>query len=230
MEVLNRILYVEDDQTLRFLTSDSLKMKGFDVKICEDGEEAWAEFQKNQFDICVLDVMLPKMDGFELAQKIRETDADIPIIFLTAKSLLEDKISGLKLGGDDYIIKPFSIEELVLKIQIFLKRNKKIQSDVAETIQLGDYSIQFNQLLIQSKYEEQHLTLKEAEIIRFFIENLNTLKKREDILKNVWGEDDYFIGRSLDVFISRIRKYFSNDKRIKLDNVHGVGFILRFEN
>jgi DNA-binding response OmpR family regulator len=222
-----KILYVEDDQTLGYLTADSLRLKGFDVTICEDGFVALEIFNKQEFDICVLDVMLPKMDGFELARKIRVVNQEIPIIFLTAKSMLEDKLEGLKLGGDDYIIKPFSIEELVLKIEIFLKRKRIQPKDENSSYQIGKYNLYCEKLILSIGKKEQRLTSKEAELIRYFIENKNTILKRDDILLNIWGEDDYFLGRSLDVFISRLRKYFNADPSIKIENVHGVGFIFR---
>jgi DNA-binding response OmpR family regulator len=230
MDETKNILYVEDDKTLSFLTSDSLKMRGFEVTVCEDGEKAWEVFQEHEFKICVLDIMLPKMDGFTLAEKIREVNNDVPIIFLTAKTMIEDKINGLKIGGDDYIIKPFSIEELILKIEIFLKRSKKLIAETEKSIDIGEYKLMFHQLLLKSKTKEQRLTVREADILKFFIQNKNILIKREEILKQIWGDDDYFLGRSLDVFISRLRKYFSDDNRIKIENVHGVGFIFKIQD
>lgn len=224
---MKRILYVEDDKTLSFLTSDSLRMHGYDVVVCENGEEGWEQFQKGTIDLCVLDVMLPQMDGFTLAKKIREMNADVPILFLTAKTLVEDKISGLKIGGDDYIVKPFSMEELLLKIDIFLKRSKKTENRNENEFQLGKFVFQLQQLKLKGPKKLHKLTSREADLLHFFIQHKNELVKREEILKALWGSDDYFLGRSLDVFISRLRKYFIEDQRIKLENVHGVGFILQ---
>lgn len=221
------ILYVEDDETLGFLTSDNLQLKGYKVTHCINGKIAFSEFQKNEFDICILDVMLPEMDGFELAKKIRRINKDVPIIFLTAKTLLEDKIEGLKTGGDDYIIKPFSIEELTLKIEIFLKRNKISSAQDYQTYIIGKSLLSCEKLTLTCDNETKILTAKEAELIKYFAQNLNKTIKREDILLNVWGDDDYFLGRSLDVFISRLRKYFNNDTLVKIENIHGFGFIMR---
>lgn len=229
MEKKKRVFYVEDDQALSFLTSDSLRMKGFDVTLCEDGEKAWEKFQKETFDICILDIMLPKMDGFMLAEKIREINQDIPIIFLTAKSMLDDKINGLKIGGDDYIIKPFSLEELVLKMEIFLRRNKKINTELVDKLAVGSYELIYHQLVLRNGNNEQKLTTREADLLFYFYQNKNQIIKREEILKEIWGNDDYFLGRSLDVFISRLRKYLKEDPQIQIENVHSVGFIFKCE-
>ena len=223
-----KILYVEDDETLSYLTIDNLKMRGYDVKHCIDGTEGLKLFNKEKFDICVFDIMLPKMDGFALAKEVRYKNEDIPIIFLTAKSLNEDKIRGLQLGADDYIIKPFSIEELVLKIEVFLKRNKITNSTQKKTkYTIGNFTLDYYNYILSSGKFEKKLTPKEANLIRLFAENKNNIIKREEILKPIWGDDDYFMGRSLDVFISRLRKYFKPDPSISIENIHGVGFRLK---
>ncbi len=222
------ILYVEDDVYLSYVTCDNLEQQGYAVKHCPDGEMALAAFTGDEFDLCVLDIMLPKLDGFSLAKLIREKNKNIPIIFLSAKSMKEDRINGLLLGGDDYITKPFSIEELILKIEVFLKRNK-ISSDVTEEndcYELGSYSFDFSNLQLNYKDSKTSLTAKEAELLRYFCLNTNKILKREEILKAVWGDDDYYLSRSLDVFISRLRKYLKHDKNITISNVHGVGFKL----
>ncbi|TAF33959.1 MAG: DNA-binding response regulator [Cytophagales bacterium] len=223
-----KILFVEDDLSLGFVTKDNLEWQGYTVTHCADGLEAEEVFKKGEFDICVLDVMLPKQDGFTLAQKIRQRNQDVPIIFLTAKSLKEDRIHGLKIGADDYLTKPFSIEELVLKIEIFLKRNKVGASAVPsrQVFDLGTYTFDFENLELKHPEEVQKLTLREGEVLRFFCLNPDRVLKREDILNTIWGDDDYFIGRSLDVFISRLRKCFKHDPNVKIENVHGVGFKL----
>lgn len=219
-----RILYVEDDETLSFVTKDNLELKGYMVDYCADGEEALKEFKNTQYDICVLDIMLPKMDGITLAKKIRETNKQIPIIFLTAKSTSEDKIAGLKTGADDYITKPFTIEELILKIEVFLRRRSIVHDNTETIMKIGYYTFDFSNLLLTIGDDERKLTFKEAEILRYFWNNRQKVIKREDILEDLWGKNDYFIGRSLDVFISRLRKYLKKDPGLKIINIHGIGF------
>lgn len=220
-----KILYVEDDVNLGFVTTDNLTLGGYKTTYCKDGKSALDALNKEKFDLCILDIMLPEIDGFSLAKTIRESDKNIPIIFLTAKTMKEDKIAGFKTGADDYITKPFSIEELLLRIEVFLKRNKV---DVAETLPvkltLGKYAFDFENLSLKVDEHSSQLTLKEAELLRFFCLNRNKVLKREEILKTLWGDDDYFMGRSLDVFISRLRKYLKDDPNINLENIHGVGF------
>lgn len=220
-----KILFVEDDVSLGFVTKDNLEEEGYEIIHCPDGEIGFEEFRKTSFDLCLLDVMLPKMDGFTLAENIREIDPEVPIIFLTAKSMQEDKIAGLKLGADDYITKPFSIEELVLKIEIFLKRNKIIESAKPQTaFHIGNYVFDSADYCLKLDEEERKLTRRENELLKYFSENLEIVLKREDILMKIWGNDDYFNGRSLDVFISRLRKYLKDDERIEIKNIHRVGF------
>lgn len=221
-----KILYAEDDENLGFVTTDNLKQKGFKTVYCKDGKEALKAFEREPFDICILDVMMPEVDGFTVAKTIREKDKNIPIIFITAKTMKEDRIAGFKTGADDYITKPFSIEELIMRIEVFLKRNKVSDSKSVMPVEftLGNYIFNFNDLSLKNKKENETLTLKEAELLRFFCINQDKIVKREEILKSIWGNDDYFMGRSLDVFISRLRKYLAADKRINIENIHGVGF------
>ena len=221
-----KILYVEDDPTLGFVTQDNLKRRGYEVDLCDDGEMGIHEFKNNTYDIVVLDVMLPALDGISLAKQIRNINKEIPIIFLTAKSLLEDKLEGLSSGGDDYITKPFSIEELVLRIEVFLKRSR-IYSDSNKMTQvvIGSYLFDPEILTLSVKDKEFKLTLREAELLNYFYHHKDKLLSRTEILTNIWGNDDYFNGRSLDVFISRIRKYLKEDPSIKIENRHGIGFI-----
>ncbi|MBP6399278.1 MAG: response regulator transcription factor [Saprospiraceae bacterium] len=220
-----RILYVEDDETLSFVTSDNLSLNGYDVVHCLDGESALIAFGNGHFDLCLLDVMLPKKDGFTLASDIRKKNPEIPILFLTAKSMKEDRITGLKLGADDYITKPFSIEELILKIEVFLKR-KFINIKQANKFTIGKLTFDYKNLTISAGDSEKTLTQREADLLKLLIENKNNVIKREEILERVWGQNDYFLGRSMDVFISRLRKYLSDDENLKIDNIHGVGFKL----
>ena len=218
-----KILYVEDDESLGYLTKDNLEQHNYSVKHCENGIDAFKVFKTSDIDICILDIMIPKMDGFELAEKIREINQDIPIIFLSAKALKEDRIKGLKLGADDYIVKPFSIEELILKIEVFLNRPKKNNATI-KNYQIGSFTFNYSNYELISDDKKIKLTQREADLLKFFIYNKNQVLKREQILINVWGDNDYFLGRSLDVFISRFRKIFSTEKNIKIENLHGIGF------
>ena len=221
-----RILYVEDDVNLGFVTKDNLLKKGYDITLVQDGLTAAQTFTQQKFDLCILDVMLPKIDGFALAQKIRDKDKNIPILFLTAKSMLEDKLQGFKLGGDDYITKPFSIDELVSKVEVFLKRSKVYATNAEEKnlYHIGNYEFDFKELTLKNKNNSYALTLREAELLRMLSLNRNQVVRREAILHQVWGEDNYYIGRSLDVFVSRLRKMFADDPHIQIENVRGVGF------
>jgi len=222
------IFYVEDDETLSFVTKDNLELQGFKITHCSDGKSALQLIKNDlsEMDLCILDVMLPDVDGFELARKIRERNSQIPILFLTAKSLKEDRINGLKIGADDYITKPFSIEELILKIEVFLKRSRIHSNHTASLFDIGKYSFDYKNLQLTLADQSKTLTQKEADLLKLFVENKNEVLKRSHILETVWGEDDYFLGRSLDVFISRLRKYLSEDDTLVLKNIHGVGFKL----
>jgi len=222
-----RILLVEDDEALRYIVKDNLEQYNYAVQVAENGEIALELFNKNNFDLILLDVMLPKIDGFQVAKIIRKTNEQIPIIFLTARSMTEDRILGLTLGGDDYISKPFSMEELLLKIRIFIKRSNSqhvSNSVVSKSMTIGNYDFFPDDLTLSMNGNARTLTLKEAELIRYFASNSNKVLSRNEILENIWGSDDYFLGRSLDVFISRLRKYFKDDTNIKITNLHGIGF------
>jgi DNA-binding response OmpR family regulator len=222
------ILLVEDDATLRFIIRDNLTLHHYQVDVAEDGEKALEMFRAGDYALIILDVMLPKKDGFEVAREIRKTDEQVPLLFLTARSMTEDKIFGLSIGGDDYITKPFSLEELLLKMKVFLRRSglKGNASDQnkKQEIRIGTYTFFESDLLLVCGENQRRLTLKEAELIRFFASNLNKVLTRDEILEQVWGTNDYFLGRSLDVFISRLRKYFSHDPGIRIMNLHGIGF------
>lgn len=219
-----KILYTEDDETLAFLTKDNLEQNNYEVIHCCDGKLGLETFKKENFDICILDIMMPKMDGFELATEIRKANIDIPIIFLSAKTLKEDRIKGLRLGADDYLVKPFSIEELLLKIEIFLKRSQKNTPIEKAVYEIGKYQFDINNFILFNDSEKISLTQREAELLKLFLDNKNSVLKREQILTSLWGTDDYFMGRSLDVFISRLRKILINEKGISIENLHGIGF------
>lgn len=223
-----KILYVEDDQSLSFVTKDNLELKGYDVVLCTTGNEAMKTFEKESFDLCILDVMLPGVDGFTLARQFREKNKDIPILFLTAKSLKEDRIEGFTAGGDDYIIKPYSIEELIFKIEVFLKRNRISRANPNRTgiSTIGSYTFDYYNMQLTAKDKVRRLTSREAELLKFLNNNRNKVIKKEEILKEIWDNDSYFNSRSLDVFISKLRKYLADDPSIKINNVHGIGFIM----
>lgn len=222
-----KILLVEDDDALRFIVKDNLEQHHYQVEAAENGEIALQLFAQNEFDLIILDVMLPKVDGFQVAKTVRNKNEQIPIIFLTARSMTEDKITGLTLGGDDYIPKPFSMEELLLKIKIFLKRSQAhpvSNSGISKAITIGKFQFYPDDLILTIDGTQRNLTLKESELIRYFALNANKVLSRNEILEKIWGNDDYFLGRSLDVFISRLRKYFEPDSNIKITNLHGIGF------
>lgn len=218
----SKILYAEDDNTIAFLVQDSLESY-YDISCYPDGKSAMEAFNKESFDICLLDIMMPEMNGFELAEYIRSKNSEIPIIFISAKALKEDRIKGLKIGADDYLVKPFSIEELILKIEVFLKRSKKTEP-APQKYKVGQYDFDPKNYTLQTPKNTITLTQRESELLLYFIRNKNTVLKRQDILKAIWGDDDYFMGRSLDVFISRLRKIFVDEQSIMIENIHGIGF------
>ncbi len=225
-----RILLVEDDPNLSMVLKDYLEILFYETTLCDDGEEAIETFKHNSFDLCILDVMLPKKDGFTLAREIRKVNKDIPIIFLTAKVLKEDRIKGFQIGCDDYITKPFSTEELSLRIDAILRRTKKKTSfpvvEESEIFILGVFSFDYSNMLLKSAQNEQYLTRKEADLLKLLCLNKNKLVHREIALKSIWGGSDYFTGRSMDVFITRLRKYLKEDPNIAITNIHGTGFKL----
>ncbi len=224
-----RILLVEDDPSLGFVIKDNLMMKGYDTTLCIDGQQGLEIFQDYDFDLCILDVMMPKKDGFTLAQNIREKNSNIPILFITAKTMLEDKVAGFTAGGDDYIVKPFSMEELYLRIEVFLRRSSN-QPSPAASYKLGQYTFDCLNLALLHPKGQKVLTQKEAEVLKLLCQNKDHVLKREEILKAVWGDDDYFMGRSLDVFISKLRKYLKEDPSVEIANYHGVGFRLEIKS
>lgn len=218
-----KVLLAEDDRDFGNILSQYVTISGFDVTLARDGKEAWDMFNNEKPDICVLDVMMPEMDGFKLGEKIKEVQPDVPLIYLTAKSLKEDIVKGLKIGADDYITKPFDPEVLILRINNILKR---VYSSSNDEFKISSTVLNFNTLELICGTTREKLTLKEAQLLKYFIINKNKVLAREDILTEIWGEDDYFLGRSMDVFISRLRKYISEDKNIDIRTVRGTGFIL----
>lgn len=220
-----KILLAEDDLHLGMLLVDYLEAENFIVKLCKDGELALKTFSENTFDICLFDVMMPKMDGFTLAKEIRKNNTQIPIIFLTAKSMKEDKLKGYSIGGDDYLTKPFDEEELLWKINAIIRRAPEILMPAKSEIEIGKYKFdQKNQALIFNDTIKR-VTEKESNIIKYLSVHRNKIIKREDMLLELWGENDYFLGRSLDVFITKIRKYLKEDPNLTIENIFGVGFI-----
>ncbi len=219
------ILLAEDDFDFGSLLKQYLEMSGYVVQWAKDGKEALDTFKNDHFDICVLDVMMPKMDGFTLAEKIIDLNPETPFVFLTARKMKEDKIKGLKLGADDYIVKPFEADELVLRLNNILKRTSKTIASTTtnSTFKIGQYHFDSHRLELSFNDSIQRVTEKEGDLILFLFEHKNQLLKREDILKAVWRNDDFFSGRSMDVFISRLRKYFKNDTAISIESIRGIG-------
>jgi DNA-binding response OmpR family regulator len=220
-----KILLAEDDLNLGVLLLDFLEGEGFDVKLCKDGEIALKAFQAGKYNLCILDVMMPKMDGFSLAKAIKELDALVPIIFITAKSLKEDKLIGYELGADDYITKPFDEDELLWKIRAIVRRLPARNVVDVAPIQIGAYVFDFANQSLALGGVLRRITEKESEVLLYLCKHANKVVKREDMLKEIWGENDYFMGRSLDVFITKMRKYLKDDASLSIENVFGVGFI-----
>ncbi len=220
------LLLAEDDHHLGLLLSDYLRSEGMQVSLCRDGEEALQALQSQSFDLCLLDVMMPKMDGFSLAKEIRKKNSDIPIFFITAKSLKEDKLEGYNIGADDYILKPFDEEELLCKIKALTRRTSVTNSESSTTeITIGRYVLNTDLLLLSINKTSKRLTERECEILLYLANNKNKIIKREEVLLAIWGENNYFYGRSLDVFITKIRKYLKEDADLSIENVFGVGFV-----
>jgi len=227
---LKKLLLAEDDFDFAAILKQYLELHQFEVIWAENGEIALDYFKNQAFDICVFDVMMPKLDGFSLAEKIITINPEIPFIFLTAKKLKEDKIIGLKLGADDYIIKPFEVDELILRLQNILKRIEQKRSlDGNNIIQIGSYIFDNERLTLNNRNHVQQLTEKEASLIEYLYLNHNQLLKRDQILMSVWKKDDYFSGRSMDVFISRLRKYFNSDPKISIESVRNIGLEFKIE-
>lgn len=228
-EQVPHLLLVEDENSLGILLKENLKLSGFTVKLCKDGEEGWQTLQKERFDIYILDVNMPKKNGFELAADIRRSDKQTPIIFLTANSSEEDKLKGFELGGDEYITKPFSTQELVARIKAIFKRSQ-LAPPTVETEQLvyqvGDMEVDYTNHTVRIQNADRRISTTEAELLRLFIINKNTLLSRNAILLKVWGRDDYYTARNLDVYINKLRKILKDDPSLEIVNIHGSGFKL----
>jgi DNA-binding response OmpR family regulator len=223
-----KILLVEDDYNLGFVIQDKLKEQGFDVHLCTDGVEGLKRFGEHPFQMCIFDVMMPKKDGFTLARDIRKVNKNVPILFLTAKNQTEDRIEGFKAGGDDYLTKPFSTEEFLLRVQAILKRVNLVKEEVApKDLTIGTIIFDTENFVLRyANGEKQNLTKKEAKILQLLVQHTNKVLPRDIVLNSVWGQDDYFVGRSLDVFITKLRKYLKEDENVAIANIHGVGFKL----
>ena len=220
-----RILLTEDDPNLGQILGEYLNLKGYKTTLCKDGEEGAKRFKEEVFDICILDLMMPKKDGFTLAKEIRQQDEQVPIIFLTAKSMQEDVLKGFKVGGDDYITKPFSMEELLVRIQAVLKRTgTKNTDDFPNEFVLGDMKYYYRENRLVKPESEIKLTTKENELFKIFLENLNETVDRSIALKRIWKDDSYFNARSMDVYIAKLRKYLNDQESIKILTIHGEGF------
>jgi len=225
---MQKILLAEDDPNLGELLKDYLELKGkFDVTLCQDGDEALGVFRKEKFDLCIFDVMMPKKDGFSLGKDVRKLDKTVPIIYATAKGMMEDKTQAFELGGDDYITKPFRVEELLLRINALLKRVAKDSDEVVvDKFEIGSYFFDYTSQVISYKGQQQKLSTKEAELLRLLCLNKNDVLTREEALVKIWHDDNYFTGRSMDVFLSKLRKYLKEDPNVEIVNVHGKGYKL----
>ena len=225
MKKKTRILLVEDDPNLGFVVKDNLEDKGYTVVHCEDGISAEEILEKEDFDLCLFDVMLPRKDGFTLAQEFRKKDESTPIIFLTAKEMQEDKNFGLRIGGDDYITKPFDFEELILRVEAVLKRSRNSGvPKIKGKYKIGIFTFDPDELILDNGGQITKLTKKEAALLKYMADHMNVPLKREQVLMQIWGDDNYFLGRSMDVYITKLRKYLKDDDSIEIANIHGIGF------
>lgn len=221
-----KILLAEDDENLGSLLREYLIAKSYDCDWFVNGEKAYKNFIKNHYDLCILDIMMPVKDGYTLAKEIRMTNTDIPIIFLTAKSLKEDIIEGFKVGADDYITKPFSMEELLFRIEAIIRRSKKELISTQSHYKIGNYIFDYDKQVLILDSQEQKLTTKESELLRLLCNNKNSVLERNFALKTIWIDDNYFNARSMDVYIAKLRKYLKDDPAIQILNIHGKGFKL----
>ena len=226
MEENLKVLLCEDDENLGMLLREYLAAKGYDAELCPDGEIGYKAFLKSKFDICVLDVMMPKKDGFVLAQEIRAANAEIPIIFLTAKTLKEDILEGFKIGADDYITKPFSMEELTYRIDAILHRVKGKQRNEEVIVSIGRFTFDRNKQILAIDGEKRKLTTKESELLSILYEHANDVLPRELALNKIWEHDNRVYARSMDVYITKLRKYLKADEEVEILNVHGEGYKL----
>ena len=223
-----KLLLVEDDESLGFMLKDNLEMSGYGVRLCRDGEKGLTAFHNDTYQLCILDVMLPRKDGFSLAEDIRRYNQKIPIIFLTAKNQKDDRVKGFKLGGDDYITKPFGLEEFLLRVEAILKRvyDYPTRADQKYLFSIGKYTFDYHNQLLTIKGKSIKLTNKEARLLKIMVQHKNQVIERDVIMKTIWEDEGYFVARSMDVFISKLRKYLADDSTVRISNVHGVGYRL----
>jgi DNA-binding response OmpR family regulator len=220
-----KLLVVEDDPNLGDILKEYLEMKGYEPTLCRDGEEGWNKFKKDKYDLCLLDIMMPKKDGFTLAKEIKKVQENLPILFLTAKNQKDDIIEGLKIGADDYLTKPFSMEELLLRITAILRRTQKsTEISALKTYTFGDFVLHYDKQFIEGPEGRHKLTSKENELIRLLASEINKLVNRSHALKQIWGDDSYFNARSMDVYLSKIRKILKDDPKVQIITIHGEGF------
>jgi two-component system, OmpR family, response regulator len=222
-----RIMLVEDDDNLGFLIRDYLGSHGCKVNVYRDGEKGLSAFHSHPFDLCILDIMLPEKDGFDLASEIRKYNQKIPIVFLTARNQAEDRIRGFRVGADDYVCKPFSIEEFKYRIEAVLKRSGLGSDDASQLLKAAQSSLDVGNLLLNANGNMIRLTYKEARLLELFFRHVNKLIDRNVFLKAIWEEEGFFVARSMDVFVSRVRKYLKGDPAIKIENVRGVGYVMK---
>jgi len=226
-KALAKILVVEDDKNAGILLLENLKLTGYDVSLARDGVEGMDQFNKSKFDLCLLDIMLPKKDGHELAKEIRKKDLDVPIIFLTARTMDSDKIEGFRHGCDDYITKPFNVEELLYRIKAILKRSMtSIEDPKKRAFKIGKYRFNYSERKLFIKDDSYCLSTKEAELLKILSMHKNKILSRSTIMTDVWGRDDYFVSKSLDVYLTKIRKYLKQDPEVEILNIHGHGYKL----
>ena len=221
-----KIMLCEDDENLGMLLREYLQAKGFSAELYPDGEAGYRAFMKQKYDICILDVMMPKKDGFTLAQEIRQANADVPIIFLTAKQLKEDILEGFKIGADDYITKPFSMEELTFRIEAILRRVQGKKPTEETTLVLGSFTFDTQKQILSRGDEKTKLTTKESELLTLLYQHANEVLQRDFALKTIWLDDHYFNARSMDVYITKLRKHLKGDEDVEILNVHGKGYKL----
>lgn len=219
-----KVLLLEDDPSLGAVLQEHLQMQGFAVTLCVDGIQGFEAFKVGEFDICLVDIMMPKKDGFSFAEDVRRVDSDVPLIFLTAKAMKEDKIQGFKIGCDDYVTKPFSIEELMLRIHaVMRRRGKPNELETPSSFEIGSYIFDYPRQTLTRDKQQRKLTPREADLLRLLCKSINVTVRREDVLREIWDDDGYFAGRSMDVFVSKLRKYLKDDPSIEILGIHGKG-------
>ncbi len=222
-----KIFLVEDDLNFGVVLKSYLEMNGYDVTHVEDGKDAIPEYKKKDFDLCVLDIMLPNVDGFTIAKQVRDLTPGIPLIFLTAKSMKDDILKGFSVGADDYVVKPFDSDVLLEKIKAILKRTEQTDSDGQDVVKIGEYEYHTNLRQLKHGGEIQKLSPREGDLLQLLYQNKNRVLERNTALKTIWGDDNYFNARSMDVYITKLRKYLKKDRRITINNIHSSGFILK---